>query len=437
MKFSSLIYIVLGIHLGFILIGCGDSKDSQKKQDSHIEQENQSKNQKTEWENIAKQGESVRNLLGLQKNTTAFYVLKGKVGDKEQVGYLSMWEDKKGDIDIESSIENIENDPEKRDTVDLKQDRRDFPLMITIVLPNVWNEAMEENEHFISSLDSQKITFSKDEKGLLKVSGVWEYDDPHIEGWRQKSYFAGEKFSFIQDDTLPLNEVTFVQESYTQSIEKADRQVVSFKSTYKKPIILPSYNPKLEVKIIEKLNTQLAEGAKDELELRKRLKARAKQDFKIYSQEKDKFDTEYAKLYRVDLIDSHIISLIKFSYVYGGGAHGVWNTQMESYSLQSGERLSSKLEDLFLLDEKNTNALLQILTQKLETPKYKEKLFEESLPLKTLPQTFFVTPQGIRFVWHLYEISPYVYGEIELHIPYNDLKSFVNPSSPYAYLFGL
>lgn len=132
--------------------------------------------------------------------------------------------------------------------------------MITIVLPNVWNEAMEENEHFISSLDSQKITFSKDEKGLLKVSGVWEYDDPHIEGWHQKSYFAGEKFSFIQDDTLPLNEVTFVQESYTQSIEKADRQVVSFKSTYKKPIILPSYNPKLEVKIIEKLNTQLAES---------------------------------------------------------------------------------------------------------------------------------------------------------------------------------
>ena len=149
MKFSSLIYIVLGIHLGFILIGCGDSKDSQKKQDSHIEQENQSKNQKAEWENIAKQGESVRNLLGLQKNNTAFYVLKGKVGDKEQVGYLSMWQDKKGDIDIESSIENIENDPEKRDTVDLKQDRRDFPLMITIVLPNVWNEAMEENEHFI------------------------------------------------------------------------------------------------------------------------------------------------------------------------------------------------------------------------------------------------------------------------------------------------
>ncbi|WP_334091028.1 RsiV family protein [Helicobacter typhlonius] len=92
---------------------------------------------------------------------------------------------------------------------------------------------------------------------------------------------------------------------------------------------------------------------------------------------------------------------------------------------------------MFLLDEKNKNTLLQMLTQKLETPEYKEKLFEETLPLKALPQTFFVTSQGIKFVWHIYEIAPYVYGEIELHIPYKDLKSFVNPSSPYAYLFGL
>ena len=78
-----------------------------------------------------------------------------------------------------------------------------------------------------------------------------------------------------------------------------------------------------------------------------------------------------------------------------------------------------------------------MLTQKLETPEYKEKLFEQTLPLKELPQTFFATSQGIKFVWHIYEIAPYVYGEIEFHIPYNDLKSFVNPSSPYAYLFGL
>lgn len=435
MRFSSLIYIVLGIYLGFVLIGCEDSKDSQKKQST----QEQTQESKAQGQDIAQDSASVRELLGLQENSTAFYVLKGKVGDKEQVGYLSIWEDKKRDIDIESSIENIENDPEKGRVVYLKQNSKDFPLMIAITLPNVWNEAMGDNEHFMSSLDAQKITFSKDEKGFLKVSGVWENDNPRGDRlfWHQKSYFKGEKFSFIQDDSLPLNVVTFTQEYYTHSTKKPDGQVISFESTYKKPIILPSYNHKLESHIVEKLNAQLADGAKDVLELQKQLQYLAKQDFKAYSQEKEQFNAEYAKMYSVEFIDSHIVSLQKFSYVYEGGAHGVHSTTMESYSLQNGERLSSKLEDLFLLDEKNKNTLLQMLTQKLETPEYKEKLFEETLPLKELPQTFFVTSPGIKFVWHIYEIAPYVYGDIEFHIPYKDLKSFVNPSSPYAYLFGL
>ncbi|WP_334085536.1 DUF3298 and DUF4163 domain-containing protein [Helicobacter typhlonius] len=418
-----------------IMLGCGDSKDSQKKQST----QEQTQESKAQGQDIAQDSASARELLGLQENSTAFYVLKGKVGDKEQVGYLYIWEDKKRDIDIESSIENIENDPEKGRVVYLKQNSKDFPLMIAITLPNVWNEAMGDNEHFISSLDAQKITFSKDEKGFLKVSGVWEDDNPRGDRlfWHQKSYFKGEKFSFIQDDSLPLNVVTFTQEYYTHSTKKLDGQVISFESTYRKPIILPSYNPKLESHIVEKLNAQLADGAKDVSELQKQLQYLAKQDFKAYSQEKEQFNAEYAKMYSVEFIDSHIVSLQKFSYVYEGGAHGVHGTTMESYSLQNGERLSSKLEDLFLLDEKNKNTLLQMLTQKLETPEYKEKLFEETLPLKALPQTFFVTSQGIKFVWHIYEIAPYVYGEIELHIPYKDLKSFVNPSSPYAYLFGL
>lgn len=418
-----------------IMLGCGDSKDSQKKQST----QEQTQESKAQGQDIAQDSASARELLGLQTNSSAFYVLKGKVGDKEQVGYLSIWEDKKRDIDIESSIENIENDPEKGRVVYLKQNSKDFPLMIAITLPNVWNEAMGDNEHFISSLDAQKITFSKDEKGFLKVSGVWENDNPRGDRlfWHQKSYFKGEKFSFIQDDSLPLNVVTFTQEYYTHSTKKLDGQVISFESTYRKPIILPSYNPKLESHIVEKLNAQLADGAKDVSELQKQLQYLAKQDFKAYNQEKEQFDAEYAKMYSVEFIDSHIVSLQKFSYVYEGGAHGVHSTTMESYSLQNGERLSSKLEDLFLLDEKNKNTLLQMLTQKLETPEYKEKLFEETLPLKALPQTFFVTSQGIKFVWHIYEIAPYVYGEIELHIPYKDLKSFVNPSSPYAYLFGL
>uniref|UniRef100_UPI003A5C7BA0 hypothetical protein n=1 Tax=Helicobacter typhlonius TaxID=76936 RepID=UPI003A5C7BA0 len=111
-----------------IMLGCGDSKDSQKKQST----QEQTQESKAQGQDIARDSASVRELLGLQENSTAFYVLKGKVGDKEQVGYLSIWEDKKRDIDIESSIENIENDPEKGRVVYLKQNSKDFPLMIAI-----------------------------------------------------------------------------------------------------------------------------------------------------------------------------------------------------------------------------------------------------------------------------------------------------------------
>lgn len=428
--------IVLGIFLHLALVGCGDSKDSQHIESAQVEQNKElaQGSERIQTHNIAKDSASVRELLGLQANSSVFYVLKGRVGDKEQVAHLYLREDK--------PLVNVESDT--GDGTLSKQDLQELSLYASIDLLNVWNEALGAYEYISFALNSQKMTLSKDERGLLHISGVWQSDfgDKIQQGkdekkeWEQKSYFKGMAFEFVQDSSLPVSEVFFTQGKYSKSLKRADEEIVSFESSYIKPIILPLHN-KLESKMIERLNAQFAQGAKDVPELQERLKVLAKQDFSKYSQEEEKFNAEYLQAYSVSFIDSHILTFHTFSYVYAGGAHGVWGGEMESYSLQSGERLSSKLEDLFVLNEQNKNALLHILTQKLDTPKYKENLFEESLPLKALPQTFFITSQGINFVWHIYEIAPFVAGEINVSITYEDLKPFVNPASPYAYLFGL
>ncbi|TLD82089.1 DUF3298/DUF4163 domain-containing protein [Helicobacter sp. MIT 05-5293] len=419
--------IGLGICLGLAFVACGDSKDSES---TAIEIEKLEKQAPQ-----ARDSHYVRELLGIEKETSIFYLLKGKVGGKEQIGYLLI-EEHKPIAGIESDTEEIVIDS------DDGEDSQPLPLYVYIVLPNVWNEELDHYEFLSIPIDSQKLFITKDEKGRLKISGEWKSElgsEFNNKDWEQKSRMKGKTFIFTQDDTMPLREVSFVNVKETQSLENPTQEdlPISFNSSYTRPIILASKNPMLDSKVLEKLNEQFAEGAKDTSELANKLALLTQKDFKKFQAEKYIVDTEYVNSYGVEFIDSRILSLQVFNYIYGGGAHGVYSTEMESYSLETGERLSNDIGDLLRLDGTNKDALLQILTQKLETPFYKELLFDEVLPLKALPHNFFITSQGIHFLWRLYEIAPYVAGEIDVMVGFEELKPFVNPNSPYAYLFGL
>ena len=52
------------------------------------------------------------------------------------------------------------------------------------------------------------------------------------------------------------------------------------------------------------------------------------------------------------------------------------------------------------------------------------KLFENSVESTS---NFCITPKGILFLYNPYEIAAYAYGEIELFIPFSEIKSVVNP----------
>lgn len=422
--FSAMRNIGLGACLGLAFIACGDSQDTESATIEELR-----KNSSIPMDSLY-----VRELLGLEKETFVFYLLKGIIGGEEQIGYLLIEEHK--------PIAGIESDVEE---IIINNDNEDLPLLplyAYIVLPNVWNDELDHYEFLSLPIDSQKLFITKDENGRLKISGEWksELGSEFInKDWEQKSHMKGKNFAFTQDDTMSLHEVSFINVKETQTLENPiqDGLPISFSSSYTKPIVLASKNPALSPKVLEKLNEQFAEGAKSRSELIKKLTLLAQKDFETFQANKDIFNAEYVNGYGVEFVDSRILSLQVFNYAYEGGAHGVYGTEMESYSLETGERLSNDIGDLLRLDETNKDALLQILTQKLETPDYEEMLFDEVLPLKVLPHSFFVTSQGIHFLWHLYEIAPYAVGEIDVVVGFEELKPFANPNSPYAYLFGL
>lgn len=115
------------------------------------------------------------------------------------------------------------------------------------------------------------------------------------------------------------------------------------------------------------------------------------------------------------------------TYSYTGGAHGNHATILATYDL--GQKKALTLNDVFLPKfEKTINNALNNAARRQFGLKANEplsnKLFGNSI--ESTPN-FCITPKGILFLYNPYEIAAYAYGEIELFIPFSEVKSVVNP----------
>lgn len=134
--------------------------------------------------------------------------------------------------------------------------------------------------------------------------------------------------------------------------------------------------------------------------------------------------------------DSSLITAEVSGYNYTGGVHGVsytyfvnWDTKAnKSISLKdvltdgSSEQLTKTAEHIFRANEKLTD------TSSLDNQHdyfFKGGKF-------SLPDTYLVTPTGIRFLYNVYTIKPYAAGPTELSIPYSQIKSLIKPNSVLA-----
>lgn len=131
-----------------------------------------------------------------------------------------------------------------------------------------------------------------------------------------------------------------------------------------------------------------------------------------------------------DLPLTNILSLWSYAmdvYEYTGGAHGNRYLLIQNYDLQTGDAVSE--QDLFIDDyyEPLKSLLLEALiaqTDEAETKKDLRRLgysVDDVVP----NENFYVTAEGITYVYNPYEIAPYAMGCIKIFLPWNIVQHLI------------
>jgi hypothetical protein len=136
-------------------------------------------------------------------------------------------------------------------------------------------------------------------------------------------------------------------------------------------------------------------------------------------------------------------------YVYGieryvnmGGAHGLETRNYFNFDLKTGDLIKEK--DLFKANYEFE--LAELIKKRIveESKEYKDQ--KNSEPIIDLEDTdywtdsikgngnFYITDEGINYVFNPYEIAPYYMGQTEVSLPFSRLKNLLKPNSIIAYL---
>ncbi|MDR2494004.1 MAG: RsiV family protein [Spirochaetaceae bacterium] len=122
------------------------------------------------------------------------------------------------------------------------------------------------------------------------------------------------------------------------------------------------------------------------------------------------------------LLFGHILVIERTRYAFTGGAHG--NYTVDCAVADTEKRRILTLADVVARDAlpKTRRLTEAALRERLdigpEAPLSEGGLFEDAVDL---PENFFLTEEGLGFLWNPYEIGPYVMGAIEVVIPYEKL----------------
>lgn len=126
---------------------------------------------------------------------------------------------------------------------------------------------------------------------------------------------------------------------------------------------------------------------------------------------------------------AQILSLASTSYAYTGGAHGFGATQY--VVINPGNQKKYKITDVLL---PAGQAALRSLLEKWFRIQYKlprnssleeAGLFENRIEPNN---NFYLTAKGIGFGYAPYEIGPYAMGDINIFIPFSELKAHLQPA---------
>lgn len=159
-------------------------------------------------------------------------------------------------------------------------------------------------------------------------------------------------------------------------------------------------------------------------------------EFKEEMKETEKNDisalTPYEQLFRHEVIlnTERLLVMGMGIYFYNGGAHGMGGSSYFNYDKTAQREIM--VEDVVNLSEKEKlkALLLTALKTQYELPLNKP-LNESGFLVKDeelkIPDDFYIRPDGVAFMFPVYEIGPYAMGEIDVFVNYKDLKPYLNP----------
>ena len=141
------------------------------------------------------------------------------------------------------------------------------------------------------------------------------------------------------------------------------------------------------------------------------------------------YSYESSKSINITYFNDKTISIKRTSTLYLGGAHGVYNNYNLVYSLETGE----KIEVTNLIKDFDDGELKSIVGGwLLSIDNRTEEDYLVPLDEITLADTsFYIYADGIHFVWSIYTITPYVLGETEIVLSFNEIRPFIKDEYLY------
>jgi len=124
---------------------------------------------------------------------------------------------------------------------------------------------------------------------------------------------------------------------------------------------------------------------------------------------------------------SNLISIVQYFYIFRGGAHGYYGHNGYNLDLTTGKLLT--VLDIIRKDSfKRLNVLAEKkMLQDFEVEKISDiGLFESRIDIPT-DQDFFLTQDALVIEFDPYEIGPYVMGDLEIILPWDELTDMLQP----------
>jgi Protein of unknown function (DUF3298)/Deacetylase PdaC len=292
---------------------------------------------------------------------------------------------------------------------------------------------------------------SIDEKGAVQLEesgqgasigvfkGTFNADSTFTGTWRDESKKTDYKFSLRQvtnDGAIAMDVFPF-EDSLKLFENKADSPQAEFSMD----AVLPAKNT--EGSVFEFLRTQIFKALKGDslnkdysnLQLRDIQRTARDSFFKTYKTElQDEIHDSipsamlnHAESTRMEVVSNTdgLLSLGYTYYSYSGGAHGNHGTKLMTYDIKNKKVMT--LDDVFKPNYKTAlNAAIMRVARRYFGVKPNQSL-EGSALVSTVEanNNYAISRKGILFNYEPYEIASYAQGEIQLFVPFEDLKNIL------------